>query len=232
MRNGCGMKTSSVLGLVVWVSAGFALTGCGKADAPKAASTAVASAPAAAKPMHSETEAKPVPVPASATTPAMAAPVSLPDLKSASSAQLVATSGQALTNLAALAGPAQPEVTQQVRAVQSSLTANDAVGALAQLKQLAASAQAIPGAPIVIETTKQLVSAWALKQGFDPAKIAPVLGALQTGDYAGLASQAAVLLGHGGLTAEQKTLINSVLSTYGIDAKADALMGKVKGLLN
>ena len=44
------------------------------------------------------------------------------------------------------------------------------------------------------------------------------------------ASQAAMLAGTGGLTAEQKALVNGVLQTYGVDAKVDNVLGKVKSL--
>ncbi|MCC5021822.1 MAG: hypothetical protein J6386_03025 [Candidatus Synoicihabitans palmerolidicus] len=100
--------------------------------------------------------------------------------------------------------------------------------ALGQLKGLAEAAKAIP---VAVDAAKQMVSAWALKQGFDTAQIGPILGALQQGDYAGLASQAAMLAGAGGLTEQQKALVNGVLSAYGIDAKADEVLNKVKGLL-
>jgi len=177
-----------------------------------------------------ETVASTAPAPAAANATAAIAEVTLPDLEATSVTQLASASSETLTNLAALAGPSQPEVVKQAEAVKSAISANRAVDALGQIKQLAASAQAIPGAPAVIEATKQMVSAWALKQGFDTAMIAPVLGALQAGDYAGLGSQAAMLFGAGGLTDQQKELLNGVLSTYGISSKADELMGKVKGL--
>jgi hypothetical protein len=83
-----------------------------------------------------------------------------------------------------------------------------------------------------IDTAKLRVRGWALKQGFDPAKIGPSLSTLQQRDYAALASQAATLAGTGGLTEQQQRLLNGVLMNYGIDAKFEEVLGKVKGLFN
>ena len=210
------MKSSTLSSLFVVVGLSLALSGCGKKDAPEA----VAQKPAEVAPAVETPPAK----------PALPAKVEVPDLETASSAKLAEISGVALTQLAALGGPKQPDLAREAEAVKLALSGNDALGALGKLQSLASYAQQIPGAPILIEAAKQTVSAWALKQGFDTARIAPVLGALQARDYAGLASQAAMLAGKGGLTAEQKALVNGVLQTYGIDAKVDDVLGKVKSL--
>ena len=63
------------------------------------------------------------------------------------------------------------------------------------MKEWAVMAQQIPVAAAGIEATKGMVSAWALKQGFDPSLINPVLSALQAGDLGRLAAQAAKLSG-------------------------------------
>ncbi len=204
-------------------------TGCSKKESSASATTpsepAVATAPKA--------EMSPAtPVETTLSAAASLTAITVPDLQSSSVAQLAQISTTSLTNLTALAGPSHPEVAAQVAAVKSSLDSNRAVDALDQLKQLTVYAQSIPGAAAAIDTAKLMVSGWALKQGFDPAKIGPILGALQQRDYTALASQAAMLAGAGGLTAEQTTLINGVLSTYGIDAKIDDVLGKVKGLFN
>ena len=229
------MKTLPSIGGFVVMSLALVVAGCGKKEST--ASSAPAPAPAAATPSSSdvktaaanaEAAVKETAADAVERAKAALADLKVPDLKSTSVSQLASTSADTLSNIAALAGPSQPEVAKQVDAVQSSLNSNDVVDALAQIKQLAASAQAIPGAQQAVEGAKQMVSAWALKQGFDTAKISPVLGALQSGDLTGLASQVSTLLGAGGLTDQQKTLLNGVLDTYGINAKANELMGKLK----
>ena len=82
----------------------------------------------------------------------------------------------------------------------------------------------------ITNTTKAMVSAWALKQGFDAAIIAPVLGALQTGDLGQLAAQGVKLAGVAELSDQQVQILNGVLSNYGIDAKAGEVLNSVKGL--
>lgn len=158
--------------------------------------------------------------------------ITIPNLSQSSADQLAQLGAQSLSNLSLLGGEKSSGIVDQISSLRSSLDGNQAVDALNKLKQLSAAAQSIPGAPIVIEGTKQLVSAWALKQGFDPATINPVLTAIQQKDYVGLASQAAVLVGKGGLTPEQKLIVNGVLSNYGIDAKVDDAIDAVKGLFN
>lgn len=233
------MKIPSLIGCVGVIGVSLILSGCGGKK------TETKTEPAATVPTVEAAKAAPGSMEAGVSQAAseavadsakkaasMLADLKVPDLKSTSVAQLASVGTETLTNISALAGDTQPEVAKQVEAVKTSISANKATEALGQLKQLAASAQAIPGAPQAVEAAKQMVSAWALKQGFDTAKIAPVLGALQSGDYAGLASQAASLVKDGGLTDHQKELLNSVLGTFGLDAKADELVGKVKGLLN
>lgn len=210
------MKSSTFVSVWVLAGMGLALSGCGKKDAPEA----VVQKPAEVAPAAENLVAK----------PAVPAKVEVPDLKSASSEKLVEVSGVALTQLAALGGPKQPDLAREAEAVKLALSGNDALGALGKLQSLASYVQQIPGAPILLEAAKQTVSAWALKQGFDTARISPVLSALQARDYAALASQAAMLAGKGGLTPEQKALVNGVLQTYGIDAKVDDVLGKVKSL--
>jgi hypothetical protein len=158
--------------------------------------------------------------------------ISIPNFSQTSADQLAQLGAQSLSNLALLDGVKSTGVSDQISSLQSSLNSDQAVDALTKLKQLSASAQSIPGAPLVIETTKQLVSAWALKQGFDTSTIAPVLAALQQKDYAALASRAAVLAAKGGLSAEQKQVVNGVLSNYGIEANVDQALDAVKGLFN
>ncbi len=188
------------------------LTACGKAPTEAAPATATPAADVAAT-------ASPEP-----------GPVVVPDLAATSAAQLAQTSATALTQLTAVAGSDHPAMAADITALQSALAADDAPGALAKLQQLAAYAKQVPGADVLIESSKQLVSAWALKQGFDTAQIAPVLRALQSRDYASLASQAAQIAGAGGLTDQQKTLLNGVLQAYGVDAKVEQAVEKLKNL--
>ena len=195
----------------------IAVTGCGKKEPSTSAAPQTESTGAAA-PNQEVT--------------AQFTEIAVPDLQNISVSQLANMSTTSLTNLAVLAGSTHPDVATQVAAVKTSLGANRTVEALDQLKQLSTYAQSIPGAPAAIDTAKMMVSGWALKQGFDPAVISPILGALQQRDYASLASQAAILAGTGGLTEQQQTLINGVLSNYGIDTQVEDAIGKVKGLFN
>lgn len=227
------MKPSPALAVLAIACLGLLVAGCGKKE-----DSTTAAAPAPASPSEAreaaatgvETALKETAASTVEQAKTALADLKVPDLKSTSVSDLASKSSATLTNLAAVAGSSQPEVATQVEALQSSMKSNKTVEALAQMKQLAASAQAIPGAQQAIAGAKQMVSAWALKQGFDTAKISPVLGALQSGDLTGLASQVSTLLGAGGLSDQQKALLNGLLSTYGIDSKANELLGKLKGI--
>jgi hypothetical protein len=154
----------------------------------------------------------------------------MPDLTGISADKLGQLSAAALTNLAGMAGAESPGLMSQLNGLKSSLSAKDPIQALGQLKEWAAMAQQIPGAAAGIEATKGMVSAWALKQGFDAQIINPVLSALQAGDLGRLAAQAAKLSGTMELTDQQVQILNGVLSNYGIDAKAGEVLNSVKGL--
>jgi hypothetical protein len=154
----------------------------------------------------------------------MLASFKLPDLSATSGSDLASMSTASLTNLAT----AHPEAAKEAEAVKESISANKAKDALSRLGPLAQSVKSIPGAPAAMEGIKKMVSAWALKQGFDTAKITPLLGALQSGDYAGLATKTATLLGGGGVTDEQKGLLNGVMGTFGLEA--GGLMDKARKL--
>lgn len=121
--------------------------------------------------------------------------IKMPDLAGISADQLGQLSIAALTNLAGMADAESPGMMSQLSGLKSSLSSKDPIEALGQLKEWAVMAQQIPGAAAGIETTKGMVSAWALKQGFDPSLINPVLSALQAGDLGRLAAQAAKLSG-------------------------------------
>lgn len=198
-------------------------TGCSKSEP-----TAEAASPPATSPA-------PAAAPATVEVARLAdrpVEITVPNLAQTSADQLAQLGAQSLTNLSLLGGGDSNGLANQVSSLKSSLDGNQAVDALAKLKQLSDVAQSIPGAPIVIEGSKQLVSAWALKQGFDTATVIPVLTALQNKDYASLASQAAILAGTGGLTDQQKQIVNGVLANYGIDAKVDQALDAVKGLFD
>jgi hypothetical protein len=154
----------------------------------------------------------------------MLASFKLPDLSATSGSDLASMSTASLTNLAT----AHPEAAKEAEAVKESIIANKAKDALSRLGPLAQSVKSIPGASAAMEGIKKMVSAWALKQGFDTAKITPLLGALQSGDYAGLATKTATLLGGGGVTDEQKGLLNGVMGAFGIEA--GGLMDKARKL--
>lgn len=121
--------------------------------------------------------------------------IKMPDLAGISADQLGQLSIAALTNLAGMADAESPGMMSQLSGLKSSLSSKDPIEALGQLKEWAVMAQQIPGAAAGIEATKGMVSAWALKQGFDPSLINPVLSALQAGDLGRLAAQAAKLSG-------------------------------------
>ncbi len=239
------MKLFKTSGLITGVIVAAGLTACSKPEqAPAAPAAPVVAAPAAA--------AKAEPVPAVAAAPVevqkaaaeVAKPVAeatasafnfanfkLPDLQSASVGQLASTASQLLTGLGDLTGKSSPSSLTQVEAVKSALSAGKALEALAKLQQLGETVKAIPGAEGLLMAGKQVVSAWALKQGFDPAKISGVLGSLQKGDWVGLASQAATLLGKGGVSGEQKSLLDGVLGNFGVGGGAASAAGALKGLL-
>jgi hypothetical protein len=224
------VKTPISFGSIVVICVALVAAGCAKKEpvtsTDKAAADAATASPSAAtEPAATQLDAAKDAV---ATTAADAKETlesfKLPDLSATSGTDLASMSTASLTNLAA----AHPEATKEAEAVKESITANKATDALNRLGPLAESVKSIPGAPAAIEGIKKMVSAWALKQGFDTAKVTPLLGALQSGDYAGLASQAATLLGGGGVTDEQKGLLNGVMGAFGIEA--GGLMDKARKL--
>ena len=223
------------------------LTGCGKPE-PEAADPAVAVAPVVEQPMTpaAGTSHTPVPEPvelrAAAVAPTVASvpapetavlatPVKVPDLQTASVKRLGELATRALTNLGVATAATSPALSEQVNAVKTSMAANDAKAALASLGGVNQAVKGNAGAEGMAASVTQLVSAWALKQGFDVAKISGVLGALQKQDYAALATQASGVMAQGGVTGEQQDLLKGVLNAYGIDAtKAAGAVGTVKGL--
>jgi hypothetical protein len=159
-----------------------------------------------------------------------AAAVTIPDFQTASVAQLSTLATQVLTSLGQTAMKT-PAVADKVSALKSALAGNQASAALSSLAGLSAAAKGVPGAEGLAASATQLVSAWALKQGFDLAKISGVLGALQKPDFTALASQGTSLLSKGGLTGDQQGLLKGVLNAYGIDTtKAAGAAGALKGL--
>jgi hypothetical protein len=164
-------------------------------------------------------------VPVSETAPTL----KLPDFKTASVADLAGIASQALSGLGQVATSA-PGLLEKVTAVKTALSAGQASQALTALAGLGAAAKNIPGAAALADTATQLVSAWALKQGFDAAKISGVLGALQKKDLSALTSKATSLLAKDGVTDDQQGLLKGVLNAYGIDAsKAAGAAGALKG---
>ncbi len=161
---------------------------------------------------------------------APAATVTLPDFQTASVAQLSSVASQALTALEQMSAKSPARV-EKIKAVKTALAGNQASTALSSLAGLGAAAKGTPGAEGLAGKATQVVSAWALKQGFDLPKISGVLGALQKPDYAALTSQATNLLSKGGLTGDQKGLLSGVLNAYGIDtSKAAGAASAIKGL--
>ena len=229
------MKTSNSFWIVLGVVGAAGLAGCGKSEpaATSPATPAAAVAPVAAEtPKTAETSlAAPALAAVKKASEAVVASLQIPDFQTATVADLSAVATQALSGLGQAAS-ASPVVVEKVTAVKTALAAGQAGEALSALAGLGAAAKNIPGAAAIAETATQVVSAWALKQGFDVAKISGVLGALQKKDYAALATQATSLLGKGGLTGNQKGLLSGVLNAYGTDAsKAAGAVGALTGLM-
>ncbi len=253
------MKLFNRSGLIAGVVVAAGLTACSKPEQAAAPVAVPVAAPAAAEPAPALEVAEAMPAPAPAITPApvvveikqpvveiakpagvpapKAEPFSLanfklPDFQSASTLQLASTATQVLTGLGELAGPSSPSAMTQIEAVKTSLSAGKALEAISALSKLGDTVKAIPGAEGLLTVGKQVVSAWALKQGFDPAKISGSLGALQKGDWVGLAAQVATLVGKGGVTGEQKGLLDGVLGLFGQNSgAASAATSALKGLL-
>lgn len=220
------MKTSHSVWMVLGVVCVAGLAGCGKSE-PAASAPAAAETPKAAEPSL----AAPALAAVKKASEAVVASLQIPDFQTATVEDLSAVASQALSGLQQAASSA-PAVVEKVNAIKTALEAGQASQALSSLAGLTAAAKSIPGAANIAETATQVVSAWALKQGFDVAKISGVLGALQKKDYAGLASQATSVLSKGGLTGDQKGLLSGVLNAYGIDAsKAAGAVGALKGLM-
>jgi hypothetical protein len=245
------MKLFQTSGLLAGVVVVAGLTACSKPEQ--------AAAPTPPATVTSKTEPTPAPAPAVVTVsppapieapkvaaetvkaieaPQAAASVfslanfKMPDFQSASVEQLASTAAQVLTGLGDFGGKTSPTALSQVEAVKTSLSAGKALDALSKLKQLGDTVKAIPGADALLTVSKQVVSAWALKQGFDPAKISGALGSLQKGDWVGLAGQAASLISKGGVSGEQKSLLDGVLGNFGLSAgSASSAAGALKGLL-
>ncbi len=225
------MKTSNSLLVVLGVVGVAGLVGCGKsepvASEPAAPVTEVVAAP---KTPESSVMA-PALVAVKKASEAVVTSLQVPDFQTASVEDLAGVATQALSSLGQVASSA-PTVVEKVNAVRTALASGQASQALSSLAGLSAAAKSVPGGAAIAETATQVVSAWALKQGFDVAKISGVLGALQKKDYAALASQATSVLSKGGLTGDQQGLLKGVLNAYGIDAtKAAGAVSAVKGLL-
>jgi hypothetical protein len=232
------MKISNVIWMLVGVSCAAGMVGCGKSEpAP--------SAPVEPKAVQPDTTvpalqpAEPIaPVPSLNVAPtATAAPtptvatLQIPNFQTASVDDISTVASQVLGGLSKVTA-SSPSLADKVASVQAALTAGKAMDALSSLTGLSAAVKGIPGAAGLADSATQLVSAWALKQGFDTAKISGVLGALQKKDYASLASQATSVLSKGGLSGDQQGLLKGVLAAYGIDTtKAAGAVNAVKGLL-
>ncbi|GAB5560524.1 MAG: hypothetical protein SynsKO_21710 [Synoicihabitans sp.] len=208
--------------------------GCGKSDvsAPEPSASTEGAPARAESAATAELNAMETSVQDLAVDAAQAlASFQLPDLSASSSAQLAAASTRTLDQIAVLSRAQNPEVGSLVSSVKSSLNADKALQALAKLPQLAETVKSIPGGQEAMTSAQQMISAWALKQNFEPAMITPALRALQTGDYALLASQASQWIGTGELSDQQQQIIRGVLTNYGLDLPAGELLNKVKGFL-
>lgn len=211
-RSACLVLVLGILGLA----------GCSKSEP-----TATATAP---------TPAVDDPTPPAATTMEQAVGQMLnafdvPNLVEVSPDKLASVSSDALSQLGQMAAASDVDLSSQLTALKASLTKENAMAALDQLPAIINAAKQIPGADAAIASTQQMVTGWALKQGFDPATINPMLASLQAADFGRLAAQASSLIGTGDLTDQQVQLINGVLASYGMDTKATEVINSVKGLL-
>jgi hypothetical protein len=154
----------------------------------------------------------------------------VPNLMEVSPDKLAAVSSDALSQLGQMAASSNVDMSGQLDALKAALTKENAMAALDQLPAIISAAQQIPGADAAIASTQQMITGWALKQGFDPATINPMLASLQAADFGRLAAQASTLMGTGDLTDQQINLINGVLANYGVDAQATEVINSVKGL--
>ena len=155
----------------------------------------------------------------------------IPDLKSASVADLSQTALKALDSLGPLIANASPTAGKLLDSARQAIATKDVKGALGALSSMADAVKGIPGVSGLLATSQQLVGAWALKQGFEPDQINGVLGALQTLDIAEIGVQATQLVTKGKLTDEQSTLLKSVINVVGAKiGPADEALSKVKGM--
>lgn len=157
--------------------------------------------------------------------------IQVPNLKESSVGDLWKIALQALGGLGSLAEQASPKTGRLINSTKQAIQSNDTLGALKSLSSIAEAVKGIPGVVGILGTSQQLVSAWALKQGFSPTIISGVMSALQTRDVADLGVEVTQLLSNGRLNPEQTTLLKGVLTPFGINnANAGSAMGKVKGL--
>lgn len=201
---------------IVWFA------GCAKSESSESVASAAPSKPAPA-PAKTTMEA--------AVGQAMTA-LKVPDLVEISPDKLAAVTSDSLTQLGKMAAASDVDLTSQLDGLKAALTKENALAALDHLPAIISAAQQIPGADAAIASTQQMVTGWALKQGFDPATINPLLSSLQKADFGQLAAQASTLLGTGDLSDQQVQLINGVLASYGVDAKATEVINSVKGLFS
>ncbi len=197
------------------------LAGCAKSEP-----TASASAPAASEPTP------PAKTQMEKAVGQVLNAFEVPNLVEVSPDKLAAVSSDALSQLGQMAASSDVDMSGQLDALKAALTKENAMAALDQLPALISAAKQIPGADAAIASTQQMVTGWALKQGFDPATINPMLSSLQAADFGRLAAQASTLIGTGDLSDQQVQLINGVLASYGVDAKATEVINSVKGLFS
>ena len=157
--------------------------------------------------------------------------IEIPNLQETSVGDLSKIALQALSGLGSFTAQAYPQTGSLIDTVKQAIQTNNTQGALQSLSGITDALKDIPGANNLLATSQQLVSAWALKQGFSPTQISGVMAALQTRDVADLGVQATQLLSDGRLNQEQTTLLKGVLNAFGINnANAGKAVDKVKGL--
>jgi hypothetical protein len=226
------MKRFNLFGFGLGAVLSVALVGCGKSEKP----TTTADSPAqlsksTAAPEAERAAAMPVAADKMMADAAQSlASLQVPNLVEVSQAKLADTTAATLDQLATVSQNSNPQVASLVSSLKSSLDADKAIDALNRLPELVAAVKSVPGGEQTVASAKQMVSAWALKQNFDPALIAPALRALQTGDYSSLANEASKWVGTGELTAEQQQILQALLANYGLDLPATEMLKKVKGL--
>jgi hypothetical protein len=162
----------------------------------------------------------------------------MPDLASSSSAELSAMAVSALDNVKSMLanlGGSGGAAESTVNSITASLKNKDYSASLKSLGSLVDQAKAIPGVSAVLEKVKPMVSGLAIKDTFQGMDTSKILGALQSGDTAGIMGSLQGLMSGGGasLSGEQSNVLQSIMSLFsgGSAPTADGAMKTLDSML-